>query len=71
MEPPSQRDRFILEVLPDLQSAVNKIAGMQVGVFPRPSLPGTSSSPTADFAISMRMPINSSARACKAGCSVS
>jgi multidrug efflux pump len=40
MEPPSQRDRFILEVLPDLQSAVNKIAGMQVGVFPRPSLPG-------------------------------
>jgi multidrug efflux pump len=40
MEPPSQRDRFILEVLPDLQSAVNKIAGMQIGVFPRPSLPG-------------------------------
>ena len=40
MEPPSERDRFILEVLPDLQAAVNTIAGMQVGVFPRPSLPG-------------------------------
>jgi len=40
MEPPSERDRFILEVLPDLQSALNTIAGMQVGVFPRPSLPG-------------------------------
>jgi len=40
MEPPSERDRFILEVLPDLQSALSTIAGMQVGVFPRPSLPG-------------------------------
>ena len=40
MSPPAQRDRFILEVLPDLQAAIGGIAGMQVAAFPRPSLPG-------------------------------
>ncbi len=38
--PPSERERFILEIQPDLQQAVGRVAGMQVGVFPRPSLPG-------------------------------
>ncbi len=51
MEPPSERDRFILEVLPDLQSAVNTIAGMQVGVFPRPSLPGNRGGLPVQFVI--------------------
>jgi multidrug efflux pump len=51
MEPPSQRDRFILEVLPDLQSAVSQIAGMQVGVFPRPSLPGNRGGLPVQFVI--------------------
>jgi multidrug efflux pump len=51
MEPPSQRDRFILEVLPDLQAAVNTIAGMQVGVFPRPSLPGNRGGLPVQFVI--------------------
>ena len=40
MRPPSERERFILDVLPDLQAALNRIAGMQVAAFPRPSLPG-------------------------------
>ena len=40
MSPPGERDRFILDVLPDLQAAVGGIAGMQVAVFPKPSLPG-------------------------------
>ncbi len=51
MEPPSQRDRFILEVLPDLQSALNTIAGMQVGAFPRPSLPGNRGGLPVQFVI--------------------
>ena len=51
MEPPSQRERFILEVLPDLQAAVNTIAGMQVGVFPRPSLPGNRGGLPVQFVI--------------------
>ena len=40
MDPPAMRDRFILEVLPDAQAALNRVAGMQAAVFPRPSLPG-------------------------------
>jgi multidrug efflux pump len=51
MEPPSERDRFILEVLPDLQSALSAIAGMQVGVFPRPSLPGNRGGLPVQFVI--------------------
>jgi multidrug efflux pump len=51
MEPPSERDRFILEVLPDLQSALGTIAGMQVGVFPRPSLPGNRGGLPVQFVI--------------------
>ena len=51
MEPPSQRDRFILEVLPELQSALNTIAGMQVGAFPRPSLPGNRGGLPVQFVI--------------------
>ena len=51
MEPPSERERFILEVLPDLQAAVNTIAGMQVGIFPRPSLPGNRGGLPVQFVI--------------------
>ncbi|HSN52760.1 MAG TPA: efflux RND transporter permease subunit [Woeseiaceae bacterium] len=51
MEPPSERDRFILEVLPDLQAALNTIPGMQLGVFPRPSLPGNRGGLPVQFVI--------------------
>ncbi len=51
MLPPSQRERFILEVLPDLQEAVSGIAGMQVAAFPRPSLPGNRGGLPVQFVI--------------------
>ncbi len=51
MRPPSERERFILEVLPDLQQAVGEVAGMQVGVFPRPSLPGNRGGLSVQFVI--------------------
>jgi multidrug efflux pump len=51
MLPPGQRDRFILEVLPDLQAAINGIAGMQVAAFPRPSLPGNRGGLPVQFVI--------------------
>ncbi|MBT8079297.1 MAG: efflux RND transporter permease subunit [Gammaproteobacteria bacterium] len=40
MQPPSERDRFVLEVLPDVQNALDSIAGMKIAAFARPSLPG-------------------------------
>ena len=51
MLPPGQRDRFILEVLPDLQAAIDGIAGMQVAAFPRPSLPGNRGGLPVQFVI--------------------
>ncbi|MCP5091036.1 MAG: MMPL family transporter [Gammaproteobacteria bacterium] len=51
MLPPSQRERFILEVLPDLQAAMNSIAGMQVAAFPAPTLPGGSGGLPVQFVI--------------------
>jgi multidrug efflux pump len=51
MEPPSQRDRFILEVLPDVRKALSGIAGMQIAAFPKPSLPGNQSSLPVQFVI--------------------
>jgi multidrug efflux pump len=40
MLPPSQRQREQMEVLPELQRKLATVAGMQIAVFPRPSLPG-------------------------------
>jgi multidrug efflux pump len=51
MLPPSQRERFILEVLPDLQEAVSGIAGMQIAAFPRPSIPGERGGLPVEFVI--------------------
>jgi multidrug efflux pump len=48
---PSQRERFILDVLPDLQAALHDIAGMQVAAFPRPSLPGNRGGLPVQFVI--------------------
>ena len=51
MEAPSQRDRSILEVLPDVQKKVRGIAGMQVATFPKPSLPGNQGGMPVQFII--------------------
>ena len=45
MPPPSQRARPQDQVLPEVQGALSQIAGMQLAVFPRPSLPGNSGLP--------------------------
>jgi multidrug efflux pump len=51
LEPPSQRDRFILEVLSDAQKAMNGIAGMQIAAFPLSTLPGSQGSLPVQFVI--------------------
>ena len=45
MQQPSQRARSQMEVLPDVQGLLSQIAGLQIAVFPRPSLPGSSGLP--------------------------
>jgi multidrug efflux pump len=45
MEQPAQRARSQMEVLPDVQALLSQIAGFQMAVFPRPSLPGSSGLP--------------------------
>jgi multidrug efflux pump len=45
MEPPSRRARGQMEVLPEVQGLLSQIAGFQIAVFPRPSLPGSSGLP--------------------------
>ncbi|MGD8876102.1 MAG: efflux RND transporter permease subunit, partial [Gammaproteobacteria bacterium] len=39
MPPPSERERSQMEVMPEVQAALNRVAGFQTAVFPRPSLP--------------------------------
>jgi multidrug efflux pump len=51
LEPPSERDRFILEVLPDVRKAASSIAGIQIAVFPKPSLPGNQGALPVQFVI--------------------
>ncbi|MFC1773252.1 efflux RND transporter permease subunit [Pseudomonadota bacterium] len=41
MEPPSKRLRSQMQVQPEVQDKLAKIAGFQTAVFPRPSLPGS------------------------------
>jgi len=40
MPPPSQRERSQMEIQPEVQAKVGRIAGFQTAVVPRPSLPG-------------------------------
>jgi multidrug efflux pump len=39
MPPPSERERSQMEVMPEVQAGLNRVAGFQTAVFPRPSLP--------------------------------
>lgn len=40
MEQPSQRERSQMAVMPELQAKLQQVAGFQLAMFPRPSLPG-------------------------------
>ncbi len=41
MEQPSKRPRSQMEIQPELQQKLSQIAGFQIAIFPRPSLPGS------------------------------
>jgi multidrug efflux pump len=45
MPPPSERERSQMQVQPELQGKLSKIAGFKIAVFPRPSLPGAGGLP--------------------------
>jgi multidrug efflux pump len=51
LSPPSERERSILQVLPDLQAALRRIPGTQMATFPRPSLPGSARGLPVQFVI--------------------
>jgi multidrug efflux pump len=51
MPPPSQRTRSQMEIQPELQQKLNQVAGFQIAVFPRPSLPGSGRGLPVQFVI--------------------
>jgi multidrug efflux pump len=51
LRPPSERERSNMQVLPDLQAAVSRVPGMQLAVFPKPSLPGSARGLPVQFVI--------------------
>ncbi len=42
MAPQDQRERSQMQIKPQLNAQLNQVAGYQIGVFPRPSIPGAS-----------------------------
>ncbi|HHH43406.1 MAG TPA: multidrug efflux protein [Gammaproteobacteria bacterium] len=51
MQPPSYRGRSQMQVQPELQGKLKKIAGFRIAVFPRPSLPGSGGGLPVQFVI--------------------
>ncbi len=51
MQPPSLRPRSQMEVQPEVQGKLQQIAGFQIAVFPRPSLPGSGGGVPVQFVI--------------------
>ncbi len=51
MPPPSERARSQMQVMPDIQQGLNRVAGFQSAVFPRPSLPGAGRGLPVQFVI--------------------
>jgi len=45
MQQPALRERSQMQILPEVQGSLSQIAGFQLAVFPRPSLPGSSGLP--------------------------
>lgn len=51
MPPPDKRQRGQMEIQPELQQKLNNIAGLQIAVFPRASLPGSGGGLPVQFVI--------------------
>ncbi|MGD2119387.1 MAG: efflux RND transporter permease subunit [Chromatiales bacterium] len=51
MEQPFQRPRSQMDIQPELQQKLGQIAGFQIAVFPRPSLPGSGGGLPVQFVI--------------------
>ncbi len=51
LRPPSERERSVMEVLPELQAALNRVPGIQAAAFARPSLPGSARGLPVQFVI--------------------
>jgi multidrug efflux pump len=51
MQPPSMRERSQMEVQPEIQAKLSQIAGFQIAIFPRPSLPGSGGGVPVQFVI--------------------
>ncbi len=51
MPSPAKRERSQMAIQPELQEKLNRVAGFQVGVFPRPSLPGSGGGLPVQFVI--------------------
>nr|MBS0020699.1 efflux RND transporter permease subunit [Gammaproteobacteria bacterium] len=51
MPPVSQRDRAQMAIQPELQQKLDNIAGFQIAVFPRPSLPGSGGGLPIEFVL--------------------
>jgi multidrug efflux pump len=51
MPPASERERTQMVVQPELQQKLDQIAGFQIGVFPRPSLPGSGGGLPIEFVL--------------------
>jgi len=49
---PAQRQRSQMQIQPELQQKLAKIAGLQIAVFPRPSIPGARGGLPVEFVIS-------------------
>ncbi|NIR32007.1 MAG: MMPL family transporter [Gammaproteobacteria bacterium] len=51
MPPPSQRERSQMQIQPEVQQKLNRVAGLQIAVFPRPSLPGSGGGLPVQFVV--------------------
>lgn len=51
MPPPTERERSQMAIQPELQQKLSEVAGFQIGVFPRPSLPSAGGGLPVQFVI--------------------
>jgi len=56
MPPPAQRERSQMAVQPELQGKLSQVAGMQIAVFPRPSLPSSGRGLPVQFVLTSAQP---------------
>ncbi len=51
MPQPSERERSQMEIMPEVQQGLSRVAGLQIAAFPRPSLPGSGGGLPLQFVI--------------------